>query len=102
MSQLLPVGIDFGNIKTKISAFVINNEDIAKSNVEIISDRNGSKSPSYFSFNSVNGSSQLFFSNGNRYSATAASLRVCSSILIFNMHRVEMIPSPVSSLLNLL
>ena len=46
MSQVLPSGIDMGNIVTLSSVFQINEDDPQKSAPVIVADRNGAKESS--------------------------------------------------------
>ena len=48
MSTVCPVGIDFGNVCTVMSAFQMNEKEPLKSTTLIVKDRNGSNCPSYF------------------------------------------------------
>ena len=43
MSEIVPIGIDFGNITTRISKFNINKKDLSLSKPEIQLNGNGSK-----------------------------------------------------------
>ena len=45
MSKILPAGIDFGNLKTLMEIFQINENDPDKSQLVYVVDRNGNKVP---------------------------------------------------------
>ena len=45
MSKILPAGIDFGNLKTLMEIFQINENDPDKSQLVYVVDRNGNKEP---------------------------------------------------------
>ncbi|OAO18163.1 hypothetical protein AV274_0103 [Blastocystis sp. ATCC 50177/Nand II] len=64
MSTVCPVGIDFGNVCTVMSAFQMNEKEPLKSTTLIVKDRNGSNCPS----------SEVFFDNGKRLTGEAAHI----------------------------
>lgn len=80
MSDILGAGIDFGNINTIMSVFVLNDANPLRSAPTSVEDGNGNKEPSYgFWRVFLMVSSIIYFDKGNRLSATSAVVSVCTN-----------------------